>query len=206
MSTNFKTIIADLNAKLAATEERRAQLVTERIETSFDAHTGGNTEARRRLSAINKSIAEIVSEAESLQEALASARRREKAAEHAVHVEKAKADARAALERITDWRERAARLDKALADFGEAYGKLNADMLVLAMLGAPPSGAMVRSACPRAVAAALQAIGITREIEGLGFLAPHERHSLADVVSGWVLQVERWAQARLGDDKAKEAA
>ena len=204
MTPNFQTIIADLSARLAATEERRAALVTERIETSFAAHTG-DAKARARLTAISKNIAEIASEAESLQEALAEARRREKAAEYEAHVEKGKADARAALERIADWRERAAALDAALADFGEAYGKLKADMLSLATLGAPPSGATVRSACPRAVAAALQAAGLSKEIDTIGFLAPHERHSFADIVGGWSSQVERWAQAHLGDEK-KEAA
>jgi len=206
VTTDIKTIIADLNAKLAATEERRAQLVTERIETSFDAHTG-DAKARARLNSINKSIAEIMSEAESLQEALASARRREKVAEHEAHLEKGRADARAALERIAAWPDRAAKLDAQLAGFAAGYEKLKADMAALATLGAPPSGVMVRSACPRAIMTALQMAGLYQEIERIGFLAPHERHSFADIVGGWSMQVERWAQARLGDtDETEKAA
>ncbi len=199
--SNPKTILADLEAKLAAANERLARTRQAEDDIAYEAEIGDEA-ARKRLADLRDAELAITADIRTLTAAVAEARRRVDIADADKRDEQERAKAAEALELLEQFAERGAQLDADLARFIDNFKSLERDFIKLAGLGyAPGSWALVRVNLTLAATTRLMEIDLHQK-----FLAPHERRRFTTVVEGWATNSRNRAKARLAKDKAAQAA
>lgn len=184
--------------------ERSVELANERAKLSFDAHANNDQKARSRLDKINLEHATQASEMNSLTEALNEAQARLNVARAA----EAMAADRAAALKLREAQKRFTELglviDDALADIVSASNEMNDVLNTIHSLGcASPNHNQMRVMGTIAIKTAVMSIPWTaREWE---FLAPNQRKSFRQIVSGWHEMIANNIAARLGEKNEKAA-
>jgi hypothetical protein len=194
-----RRVTADLRARLTATEDRAVLLEGERTEISYQALVERDPKAKKRLAEINQELVLIGHEMEGVRAALQEANRRHEDAKTTEHAEAERRRAREALKLGKEALDLATALDKSAEKLVADAAALRAVMIRLGALGAAPAGVLIDNASRRAMATHLMGSKLQ-----LQHLAPHERRTFLEFAKSWAVQVQAWADHRLGKPEAKQ--
>jgi hypothetical protein len=192
-----------LEQKLADARQRFDEAHASISKIAFAAHATDDAEAKKRLSALHLEKAKFAAEIDSISVALKEAQRRVAGARAAEAEGLAAEKAQQALSLCDSFLERGAALDRALESFIEEYNGLARDFRQLDALGfAPTSFALVAIQMRRATETRLMGTDLK-----ITHLAPRERKTFVECISGWAQNVKNRAEARLTkSDAAGKAA
>jgi chromosome segregation ATPase len=199
--------IRGLEDKHAALVERGKQLEQIRASNAYAALANGDSKARQRLDALNRETAEHGSELASAQAALRTAHQRLAEAQERDTKATAREKAQKLREAVQEFLEIAGDLDEAIGDVATLGHRLNNAWREMQLLGAKvPTHSQMESLGGRAVAAAITGMPWSRLFSPPP-ISPHERHSFAELATGWAGQIERACIAPyLGTQQTNEEA
>jgi hypothetical protein len=178
-----------LRAKLDAAKEALDELDVKRKEVAFDACVDGGG-AAKILDKLNKDrLAQLIT-IETLQTAILEASRRVDDAERAEALAADGVKAEQALDIAADLVLHARAIDEALATVVEEGNAFRAALRILNhQLGCShPTEHQLQVNGERAIKSAMMFSAFRLE-----HLAPHERHTFAELCEGWVATIARWA-------------
>jgi hypothetical protein len=200
-----RTTLAGLEAKRAEMAGRLAAIGPEKATIAFKAHTGDEG-ARDRLSVLNAEAGSAERELADIDSAIAEAKQHVAAADEAVQALRRRDTAKHQAALADDFEAAGAAATKALADFVEAFMRIELVATELRACGAHVP-ATLRPLMRDATQTALMKIGL----EGR-FLPPSERLEMASLMASMAADLRRAAQrtirganAALGAEKRRAA-
>ena len=207
MTTEVDAATKTLNDLLDQRDQltgRSAKLADERQKISFAAHTGDKG-AKDKLRKINDETVFHNVELESVDAAIAEANARLDAARQAEAQTADREQALAVRAKLNRFTELGLLLDDCIADFVGAANEMNATLRDINALGcASPNSSQMRVLATLAMKTFVMQIPWTaKEWE---HLAPNQRKSFKELVSGWHDMIENHISARLGEQSKTEAA
>ena len=205
------TKVAEAEASIKSLEDKRQHLIQQAVElaserdrVAFDAHSGNDPKARKRLDAINIATATHTSEMSSIESAINVANARLVAARADESRAADRAQALQLREKLKRFSELGSIIDDCFADMNSAAAEMKDTLVQMHQLGATaPSHDQMRVLGALALKTAL--MGTPWSKEGFEYLAPNQRRSFRDLVSGWERMLTPHIDARIGDSK-REAA
>jgi hypothetical protein len=203
----YQEALEVLQNKRAKTIERGFKLADERKAIAFDAHAGDDEKARRRLGQIHTEAVIQSNELASIDEAIATAAERLRAAEGDAALEQDRQEALAAREVLrAELMENGLKLNEALQILIEESAKQKLLFDKLRHLGvSSPRADMVRISSAHCVSTALMVSGWQKEV-GSEFLAPGQRQNFATLYGRWAEAIEKELSRRIGDELEEKAA
>jgi hypothetical protein len=207
MTMKAEQILCDLIAKRDAQFESGAKLADGRREIAFAAHTGDHA-ARKKLDALNHECATHLSELESLAAAVSEATVRLDAARRDEALKGERAKAHKVRDIVAAASVRGPALAAAAAALRDQLLSFEADLDQLRGLGvAVAQQRLVDLAMTRSISATLREAGLNE----FPIVPPHQRHSPAELVAGYLRNPLAWAEKTLGEvsggsTERKEAA
>jgi hypothetical protein len=205
-SVEAEAILASIERKRLAHEQKGTELAAERAAIAFKVHGGdGDPRSRKRLDEINHQLAFHASEAESICAAQKTAAGNLVAAQRAAAAEDDKAAAREVVKVLDELCEHGTVLDDALADAVTAGANLRDCLNRLHNLGiSHPSHEMLHTIGNLAFRTAMAKSIWSRYHEAV---APKDRVSFAAVAASWREHLMADVKRRLGGEvKETEAA
>jgi hypothetical protein len=199
-SEQARTVIGDLEDKLAAASATEIELATDARRISYSALSDGDEGARKALAKIDGDEVKLRQTQKHLRDALAEAKRRLAESERAEERERLAENAEKANaigERLV---ERARKIDEAFAVISEESNAFMSDITALAPLGL--SNPRVEQYRVLGAIAANTALMFTPL--KIQHMAPRERRSFSELAAGWRAQIAHWAAQFT--DKSQEAA
>ena len=174
-------IVTKLEDKLSQAKARQTAISSARKTISLAAHMGSE-DHRARLDQLNQEGAILSGEIESIEAAIAEVQAQIIAAKTAAAVEADRQKRQGLLRLADELRGHADKVDdlwrQSIAEYLVLQGKLHE---IAQSSGGRPAIHVVQSACRRALISAF--IGTSLQLQ---FLAPGERHTIADLVGSWV--------------------
>jgi hypothetical protein len=189
--------LASLEQRLRDAAARRDGFAGQREALAFDAHSGLDAGARKRLDGLNQQALTIAVEIENFQSAIAEARRRILAADEAARLAVLRGKAHAAREKLVELRQLGETAGEALHGFVaslEAFYAVADDIRRLEIGGV--SRDLIRVNAVRCVQSELMKVRLNSDV-----VPPSERRDFGSLVDHWAAMIEARIADVLGPDE-----
>jgi hypothetical protein len=192
----------DLRGQIAEIEEKQIKLTAERAEIAFAAVVEKDKKSATRVAEINEELTRLTNEAATIAAALKTALAREREADASEQARRKRADLEQAGAMLTEVEQLALQIDAAMKALHEATTAFErAWAKIRALSGAGPHKTAITVHLGRTFRVGLRGLpGIVADM-----VPPNERHTAADLNTGWSQQVRNLAAREIEPVQAKAA-